>query len=109
MGGVELAGKFARVLLLDGAQGFEQGEGVIGQDDGFGVVGVLLALNPTRVGQATDKITGVIRFGFLTRYRNGIRADTWVSPYMETGLTVSFLYPSPPSTSPPTPETRPTC
>jgi hypothetical protein len=45
--GVQLPLELARLLFLNGAQGFQQGEGVIGKDDGFGVICVLLAFDPT--------------------------------------------------------------
>ena len=53
--GVELAGVLPRPLLADGAECFQKCEGVIRQDDVFGVVGALLALDPTRLGQAAQQ------------------------------------------------------
>ena len=44
--GVELSLELARLLFLNGAEGFEQGEGIIGQDDGLGVIRVLFAFDP---------------------------------------------------------------
>jgi len=47
---VQLAGELARFLLLNRAQGFEEGESVIGQDDGLGIIGVLLPFDPACLG-----------------------------------------------------------
>ena len=60
VGGVKLAGIFAGFLLLDGAQRFKQGKGVIGQDDEFGVVGLLLSFQSAGFYQPTQQPTDVI-------------------------------------------------
>ena len=59
MGGVELAGELARLLFLDGAKGLQQRECVVRQDDGFGVIGVLFALDPAGFGQPAQDVSGV--------------------------------------------------
>ena len=58
--GVKLPGEFTRLLLLNGAQRFQQGESVIRQGDGFGVIGVLFALDPAALRQAAQQVGSVI-------------------------------------------------